>query len=313
MSLNRDQLAQVVARQGRVARVVVASCAGSTPREPGAAMLVWAGGQIGTIGGGALEYAAAERARAALTTGDRLDRVSLGPDIGQCCGGAVTLVTEVWDRARLDGMGDVLARPMPGHDGAEMPLKVANRLRAARNGTRPATVEVVQGWLIEPVAPARRVVWIWGAGHVGRAIVDILRPLPDLHLVWLDTAADRFPPIPDGVEQRIAADLAAEADHAPPQAEHLILTYSHALDLDLCHRLLQHGFGRCGLIGSATKWARFRSRLSALGHGAHSIARIDCPIGDPGLGKHPQAIAIGVALAFLHKHETTVSRQEQAG
>ena len=78
-----------------------------------------------------------------------------------------------------------------------------------------------------------------------------------------------------------------------------MLTYSHALDLELCHRLLTHGFARAGLIGSATKWARFRARLAALGHPPYAIARIDCPIGNPALGKHPQAIAIGVAAAFV--------------
>ncbi|MFN4098586.1 MAG: XdhC family protein, partial [Pararhodobacter sp.] len=82
-------------------------------------------------------------------------------------------------------------------------------------------------------------------------------------------------------------------------AEHLILTFSHALDLDLCHRLLTHGFSACGLIGSASKAARFRSRLSALGHDPATIARIRCPIGDPAFGKHPQAIAISVAADLL--------------
>jgi xanthine dehydrogenase accessory factor len=110
-----------------------------------------------------------------------------------------------------------------------------------------------------------------------------------------------------------AADPALLADHAPSGAEHLVLTYSHALDLELCHRLLSRGFGRLGLIGSATKWARFRSRLAALGHSPAQIARIDCPIGDPGLGKHPQAIAIGVAGALLRRPATIASRQENAG
>ena len=77
------------------------------------------------------------------------------------------------------------------------------------------------------------------------------------------------------------------------------MTFSHALDLELCHRLLTHGFTRCGLIGSATKWARFRSRLTTLGHGADRIAQIDCPMGEPALGKHPQAIALGVAVQML--------------
>ncbi|MES2143594.1 MAG: xanthine dehydrogenase accessory protein XdhC, partial [Pseudomonadota bacterium] len=149
-------------------------------------------------------------------------------------------------------------------------------------------------------ARAQRQVWVWGAGHVGRALVAVLAPLPGMAITWVDVAAERFPEVaPEGVTVVPAANPGLLVAHAPKQAEHLVLTYSHALDLDLCHRLLGHGFARCGLIGSATKWARFRSRLAALGHPVASIARIDCPIGDPGLGKHPQAIAIGVAAEFL--------------
>ncbi len=98
MSFDREALAAAIARHGRVARVVIATGAGSTPREPGTAMLVWSDGQSGTIGGGALEFQAVARAREALATGDRCDKVPLGPALGQCCGGAVVLVTEVWDR-----------------------------------------------------------------------------------------------------------------------------------------------------------------------------------------------------------------------
>jgi xanthine dehydrogenase accessory factor len=105
------------------------------------------------------------------------------------------------------------------------------------------------------------------------------------------------------------ADLVA----APPEAEHLILTYSHALDLELCHRLLGHGFASCGLIGSRTKWARFRSRLAALGHGEASVARIRCPIGDPTLGKHPQAIAVGVAQEVLRGTRHEAARRDGTG
>jgi xanthine dehydrogenase accessory factor len=105
--------------------------------------------------------------------------------------------------------------------------------------------------------------------------------------------------VPEAVTQLVAADPAAAVAYAPAEAEHLIVTYSHALDLDLCHRLLGHGFGSAGLIGSATKWARFRSRLRQLGHADAAISRICCPIGQPGLGKHPQAIAVGVAATLL--------------
>lgn len=293
-------LQAAVAAEGRVARVVIAAHDGSSPREVGAAMLVWRGGQSGTIGGGALEWEAAQRARAALDGQDRLDKVPLGPALGQCCGGAVLLLTEVWDSARLAGVtGDAVVRPMPGTAG-EMPLKVANRLRRARNGEAPLATEQVQGWMIEPLARPGREVWIWGAGHVGRALVAVLAPLPGLRLTWVDIAPERFPDtVPEGVTVLPAPAPESLVAYAPQGAEHLIVTFSHALDLELCHRLLGHGFARAGVIGSATKWARFRARLAGLGHSAAQIARIDCPIGETGLGKHPQAIAIGVAVAMI--------------
>jgi xanthine dehydrogenase accessory factor len=154
--------------------------------------------------------------------------------------------------------------------------------------------------MVEPVTRATREVWVWGAGHVGQAIVAVLAPLPGVAVTWVDTDAARFPEtIPDGVTRLAAADPAAAAAHAPPAAEHYVLTYSHALDLALCHALLTRGFARCGLIGSATKWVRFRRRLAELGHAETEIARIRCPIGDPALGKHPQAIAVGVATELL--------------
>ena len=302
-----EELRTAIAAHGPIARVVIASVEGSSPREAGAAVLVWATGQSGTIGGGALEWQAVTQARGA--TGTRLDRVPLGPALGQCCGGAVTLLTEVFTCA--DSLqGDLIARPV---DGRPMPLAVKRLLdRARAQGSLPTPV-LLQGWFIEPVARPTRHLWIWGAGHVGRALVNVMAPLPDLAITWIDAAADRYPEtVPPNVTALPASDPAALVPHAPQDADHLILTYSHALDLDLCHRLLTHGFSTAGLIGSATKWARFRSRLAALGHAPRSIARIRCPIGDPALGKHPQAIAIGVATAFLAPLPAE-ARQENAG
>lgn len=304
-----DVLTQAVATRGRVARVVVAEVAGSGPREVGAAMLVWADGQAGTIGGGALEWAAIQAARGMLAAGgSRLDRMALGPTLGQCCGGAVTVLTEVYDAANLPEPSDVIARAV---EDRPMPLAVKRLLAAARGqGTQPAPA-LVQGWMVEPLARPDRAIWVWGAGHVGRALVAVLAPLPGLAITWVDVAADRFPvDVPPGVTVLPAADPGLLVAHAPPRAEHLVLTYSHTLDLDLCHRLLGHGFASLGLIGSATKWARFRSRLEALGHPPAQIARIDCPIGDPALGKHPQAIAIGVAGAVLSRAPARTLRQE---
>ncbi|PZR00724.1 MAG: xanthine dehydrogenase accessory protein XdhC [Cereibacter sphaeroides] len=304
-------LSSAVATHGSVARIVVAETGGSCPRETGTAMLVWADGISGTIGGGALEWEAIARARALLPEGKiRLDRVPLGPALGQCCGGSVTLLTEVYDAGNLP-TGEVIARSV---DGRDMPLALSRLLARARNqGVAPAP-QLVQGWMVEPVARPARQLWIWGAGHVGRALVNVLSPLPDFAITWVDVAADRFPEaIPDSVTMLPAADPAALVAHAPREAEHLILTFSHALDLELCHRLLAHGFAGAGLIGSDTKWARFRSRLAALGHTPAAIARIDCPIGDTALGKHPQAIAVGVAAQLLRRQSVIARPQENTG
>ena len=295
-----DALSKAVAAQGSVARVVIAGFKGSSPREVGAAMLVWQGGQSGTIGGGALEWQACARARGILAAGGlRLDHEALGPKLGQCCGGAVTLLTEVYHVGNLPEAAPVIARST---DGSALPLAVARLIdRARARGEAPAP-QLLQGWMVEPLAARTRQVWVWGAGHVGRALVDVLAPLPGFAITWVDTGPERFPDdMPPHVRALPVADPALAVDLAPENAEHLILTYSHALDLDLCHRLLAHGFAACGLIGSATKWARFRGRLGALGHSATAIARIDCPIGDPTLGKHPQAIAIGVAAKILSR------------
>ncbi|KAA2314663.1 xanthine dehydrogenase accessory protein XdhC [Pseudooceanicola sediminis] len=293
-------LRRAVAQAGRVVRVVVAETRGSVPREAGAAMLVGACLFEGTIGGGTLEHKAMLRARAMLEAGDadRLEKRALGPDLGQCCGGAVTLLYEVYDAARVAGLDEVMIARGAG----EMPFAVKRLLARMRAGGDMPPAQRVAGWMVEPVARPEREVWVWGAGHVGRAIVSVLAPLPGVAVTWVDTEAARFPGvIPEGVTMLPAAEPARLAAHAPRRAEHLILTYSHALDLALCDTLLGRGFARCGLIGSASKWARFRRRLSEMGHDPARIASIDCPIGAPELGKHPQEIAVGVAAAILRQ------------
>lgn len=224
---------------------------GSTPRDAGTVMQIFANTQNGTIGGGALEWEATHIARTMLAgTKTKMERIfPLGPDLGQCCGGAVTLAFD-----------------------------------------RGAT----------PDLPGRQPIWIWGAGHVGRAIAGVLQPMGTFDVTLIDTSAAKLPnPMPQGVAPLVAADPVRAIAHAPNGADHLILTHSHDIDLTLCDALLQHHTGSIGLIGSHTKWVRFQRRLQTLGHTSGEISRIKCPIGDPNLGKHPQAIAIGVAAAMI--------------
>ena len=306
MAFDKNELSTLVAEHGVVSRIVIVEIKGSTPRDVGTYMYVWAKGQSGTIGGGALELEATRAARERLTDGqsgknrDYSSSHPLGPALGQCCGGYVKLWTEVYEEHRIATLSEpFVAR---SYDGSLTPsLGVQRSLVNLRNGEQTLDRTLIQdGWIIEPNTLNKRPLWIWGAGHVGRALVSVLADLPDFGITWVDTAQDRFP---DRVSSEItilpAHNPSLLMSHAPKQALHLILTYSHALDLDLCHHALRHGFAYCGVIGSDTKWARFRRKLLNLGHSEAEIDRITCPIGQPALGKHPQQIAIGVALELL--------------
>lgn len=290
MSLDTKNLTDAIAAHGPLIRVVVIEVKGSTPREVGAAMLIWAEGQSGTIGGGALEHEAVTAAQAMLATGEhkRLSQQALGPDLGQCCGGVVRLLYERWEGIdALQADQSHFARPV-SDDASEVPPVNTGKPR------------LIDGWFIEPIAGRATPIWLWGAGHVGRAIIATLAPLPDISLTWLDTGPERFPTdLPEPVTALPAPELPAAMRLAPQDAHHLVLTYSHALDLAICDAGLSHGFASLGVIGSATKWARFRSRLKQMGHSAAAIERIICPIGEKSLGKHPQAIAVGVAHTLL--------------
>ncbi len=177
-------------------------------------------------------------------------------------------------------------------------------LRALRVGAARGVPDVApdvpgwrDGWLVERVGAEAPPLWIWGAGHVGRAIAAVVAPLGS-HTVTLIDLPAKLAEAPGGASPLPCADMPALAAHAPVDAAHLIVTHDHGIDLALCDALLRRGFASCGLIGSATKRARFEARLRAMGHAA-PFARIDCPIGDPSLGKHPQAIAVGVAAALI--------------
>ena len=295
MGLNLRELTDAVTRHGRVVRVLIADHQGSTPREAGTSMLVWNGGQSGTIGGGALELQAVKFA--AKTDEPTALKIPLGPALGQCCGGSVTLVLEPFTAANLPAAGPHYSRPIVGN--TDKPLALHRMLKSLRNsGTEPELIWL-QGWLLEPLDTPLQPLWIYGAGHVGRALVDTLQGLP-FDITWVDTAPDRFPEsIPPHAAPLVAKNPVDAVKHAPADAHHLVLTYSHTLDLDLCHAILSHPHKSLGLIGSKTKRRRFTSKLTALGHGSAQIAGIICPIGQRDLGKVPKAIAIGVASELL--------------
>lgn len=287
--------------------VTVAEAKGSTPRESGAKMLVRAGDIVDSIGGGQLELLAIDAARlmmAERAPKPELMRYSLGPDLGQCCGGAVRLLLEPLsktDRRWLTqwqtqaSRADVrwLATASNGGKSWIEPESGAGGAGIAEAG---------RGWqVLETVRRRSRPLWLFGAGHVGRALAKVVAELP-FDVTWLDSRFDGFPAeIPDGVRHVVAPRLADKVDEAPPASLFLVLTHSHQLDLDICDRALRRGdLAFLGLIGSATKRARFLSALKGRGHSAVALERLVCPIGLAEVpGKQPMAIAVAAAAQLL--------------
>jgi xanthine dehydrogenase accessory factor len=287
--------------------VTVAEAKGSTPRESGAKMLVRAGDIVDSIGGGQLELLAIDAARrmmAERAPKPDLMRYSLGPDLGQCCGGAVRLLLEPLsktDRRWLTQWQTQASNPearwlATASDGAKTWIEPEDGADGAR------VSEAARGWqVLETVRRRSRPLWLFGAGHVGRALAKVVAELP-FEVTWLDSRFDGFPAeIPDGVRHVVAPRLADKVDEAPPASLFLVLTHSHQLDLDICDRALRRGdVAFLGLIGSATKRARFLSALKGRGHGPAALERLVCPIGLAAVpGKQPMAIAVAAAAQLL--------------
>ncbi|MDP1647248.1 MAG: xanthine dehydrogenase accessory protein XdhC [Rubrivivax sp.] len=154
-------------------------------------------------------------------------------------------------------------------------------------------------WLV----PAPRfTLQLYGAGHVGRAIVRLLAGI-DCRVQWIDERESEFPagPLPPHIERVCVEPVAPDVALAPPGAYYAVLTHSHDLDLAITQAILQRGdFGWFGLIGSKTKRARFERRLRERGFADSLIERIVCPIGLPGIvGKEPEVIAVAVVAQML--------------
>jgi len=288
------------------ALVTVLATEGSAPRGPGTRMLVTADAQAGTIGGGALEWRAAEQARAilALSPGSwRVQDYPLGPLLGQCCGGRVRLLVEhladtAWIAALADGavvratLRDDHIERSAAKDEHRWPRAelTAQAEPLTSRGPLPAT-----GFsFVEPDDSARRPLILFGAGHVGRAIARMLPGLP-FDLAWFDSRAE-LADIP-GVTVDSEDALVACAGQAGRDTAVLILTHDHAFDYRLAAAALGSQAAYVGMIGSSTKRARFLSRLADDGVDS---TRLTCPIGQPGIpGKAPEVIAVATLAQLL--------------
>ncbi len=309
----------MIARNEPSALVTICSVAGSAPREAGTRMLVWKDGQHGTVGGGNLEFTIADQARRMLAGGaaHRFQSYPLGPLLGQCCGGRVGVLLERVDDACAGWLEAIRDAEEAGHpyavrtvlnDGAverrvddlhgvaDIRGAACVRLSGADGGpVDPAVRFDAKGLVIVERIDPRPLLLMFGAGHVGKALAPILATLP-FRLAWYDNRDEL-----GGSAVTIANDLVAVAEGAPPDALYLIFTQSHAVDYDLARAVLRRGdFRYCGLIGSATKRARFEKRLLADGVPRAMLTRLVCPIGSIGLtSKAPEVMAIAVAAELL--------------
>lgn len=243
--------------------VTVAEARGSTPREEGAGMLVGREACTGTVGGGRLEWTAIATARRMLEDGSAAETLdlALGPATGQCCGGHVVLRLERADAATLAALQERERRALE----------------------------------------ARPTLLLFGAGHVGRAMATAFAPLP-LRLLWIDGRAQEFPEtIPAGVERILTDSPLDPLASAPAGAGFLVLTHSHALDFEITEAALRRGDAAyVGMIGSATKRAKFERWFRARGRDAGALDGLTCPIGAALTGdKRPEVIAVLAAAELL--------------
>lgn len=274
MTARSAELAAFLAANSDAVACELTAVRGSSPRELGTFMLVGPAAIFGTIGGGALEYMVIEHARRLIANGQAEEAmdVPLGPEIGQCCGG-----------------------------------RVAVGLRYADDPLRADLVDRVRA---EDAALPH--VFVFGAGHVGRALAQILALLP-VQLEVIDTRREELAELPPDIRARVVAMPEAVVRNAPSGSSYVILTHDHALDFLIAQEALaRRDAPYVGMVGSLTKRAKFAAWFKREGGDADQLARLVLPIGQQGLGdKRPAVIAALAAveiLVHIGKREADVAR-----
>ena len=286
----------------------VTATKGSSPRNAGARMLITLRESWHTIGGGAVEFDIMARARKMLANGDNgWERqhltFALGPDMGQCCGGQMSILLEKFGNKQESDLQalslavtckTILSHPL----GSGPPLSIEPISRV------PA--------FAAPITPPLTPLFIYGAGHVSRALLPRLDGL-GFEIFLVDIDDDRYPAdLGDKAKKLLAKAPEVIASHAPLGAVHLVMTHSHSLDEAICLEVLTRGdFAFLGLIGSKSKRARFKKRLLAAGVSESMLELLVCPIGiDEITGKSPSYVALSIAaqLAIWQRFEADPSK-----
>ena len=296
LELARD----LIGRKKPAVLAMITRAEGSTPRGPGAAMVVSEEGVSGTLGGGTVEFEAGRRAKELLQQPQavrRVDSFRLGPDLGQCCGGALDILFEPLDGEAerwLAGASDVLRNRAAG--ALVFPLTGDAAVRLADD---PHSAD--QAFMLALHDP-RRALTIYGAGHVGQAIAAIGASLP-LTVEVVDQRSDMLTAVPAAANVAICQtdDVEGHVAALPAGTAVLVMTHSHALDAVVCAAALARGdLAFIGLIGSDSKAARFRRILREEGLSEDELARLVSPIGLAAIpGKEPGVIALAALGQIL--------------
>jgi xanthine dehydrogenase accessory factor len=322
-----DELSDLMAAGESVVVVTVANIRGSAPREVGAKMIVTAEETVGTIGGGQLEYQCARIAFDMLDgeAGATLRTFPLGSAMGQCCGGVVDILFEplanglpIWlrDLKTLYGqrapavvvtsLGDAAWKGVVTPDSEfgenEIPQTVVNEARAFLRcgGAACSNADV----FLDPVVSSNFNIAVFGAGHVGTAVVGALSNL-DCNIRWIDSRRNVFRQTPLNVRAIECTQPALEVAAMPAGSCYLVMTHSHAIDYEIVDRILRRNDAvYCGLIGSISKRRRFEKRYRAEGMPPHLLENLVCPIGVAGIsGKKPAEIAVAAAAEVLQAYD----------
>jgi xanthine dehydrogenase accessory factor len=306
------QVLEGIDRHGRLAMVTIAAKRGSSPRDAGARMIVFPDATFtGTIGGGTLEWKAIAMAQAALANPGapkaETRGFALGPELGQCCGGNVELVLELIERTRRDEINALAEKEAEGNvtTRARLISDVGVVREIIEDGLPPGAAAYAGGVLSEGFGDERRPLYLFGAGHVGRALVLALAPLP-FRVTWIDPRPDAFPAyVPANVSTLQADDPATVLANAPAGSFVLALTHSHPLDLAVVAAALSDGrFPYVGVIGSKTKRARFVRQLTEAGIARARVDAMVCPIGASAVrSKLPAVIAATTVVELLERDE----------
>lgn len=318
--------------QGLILVSILAS-SGSTPRGAGAMMLVFEDGHTeGTIGGGAVEHAAELHARTLLkertsdTKGYCLNKNDVA-DLGMICGGDVTVYFQYLYGQEMcplfehllslyeKNADSWLIRQLEDHQVTAMAvydsdgLHGSDRLDAAflKEHLQPHAVWMrgEPSYYIEPVTQAGRV-YVFGGGHVSQELIPVLAHVGFAAVVYEDREAfakkELFPQAADiilGDFRNISASVTfTENDYV------IVMTRGHQADFEILAQVLKYPLSYIGCIGSRSKIAATRERLTALGYPGHIYDQVHSPIGLSIGAETPAEIAISIAGELIrHRAE----------